>query len=97
MTPPQADGLLRRRIYVCYNGQLATLPDKNAPGQEQNMHLPTLSRPLAVVGAFFLVMDLLVSLKLGERTARQRSQVIDIAITTAEHGGFSPTTTLSLP
>jgi plastocyanin/mono/diheme cytochrome c family protein len=54
------------------------------------MHLRFFLRPLTLVSGLFLVMALLVSLNLGERTARRQAHTIDIAMSTAEQGGFTP-------
>ncbi|HHW85305.1 MAG TPA: c-type cytochrome, partial [Chloroflexi bacterium] len=54
------------------------------------MHLRFFLRPLTLTSGLFLVMALLVSLNLGERTARRQVHVIDIAMSTAEQGGFTP-------
>lgn len=54
------------------------------------MHLHFFLRPLPLVSGLFLVMALLVSLNLGERTARRQAHTIDIVMSTAEQGGFTP-------
>ena len=54
------------------------------------MFLRRFLRPLTLAGGLFLVMALLVSHNLGERAARRQGQTIDIAMSTAEQGGFTP-------
>lgn len=56
------------------------------------MRLRFFLRPLTptLASGLFLIMALLVSLNLGERTARRQVQTIDITMSTAEQGGFTP-------